>query len=198
MTVFPQNCDGRAVVFDLEFTAWEGSMAHRWSRPGEFAELVQIGAVRVDARSFVAEAEMNVLVRPRLNSVLSDYLVELTGITNNELAARGVDFATAYCQFLAFAGGGVTLAFGTDNLIFEDNIRLYGLGGFASPPPFINLRPWFNGNGVATTRLHSCDVGPVLGVPFEGRRHNALADTRSLAAAIKVLLERGANNPLLP
>jgi len=172
-------------------------MANRWSRPGEFTELVQIGAVRVDAENFAVEAEMDILVRPRINATLSDYLVNLTGITNEEVGARGVDFAEAYRAFLDFADGCVTLAFGTDNLIFEDNIRLYGLGGFAPPPHFINLRPWFNANGIATSRLHSCDIGPTLGVPFEGRQHNALADTKSLVAGIRVLLARGAKNPSL-
>jgi len=195
--VFPQIRDGRAVVYDLEFTAWEGSMANRWSRPGEFTELVQIGAVRVDVQSFDIEAELDVMVKPRLNPVLSDYLVGLTGIANEEIAARGVDFVDAYRAFLDFAEGRATLAFGTDNLIFEDNLRLYGLSGFPTPPPFINLRPWFNANGIATAKLHSCDVGPTLGVAFEGRRHNALADTKSLVAGIRVLLERGAKNPLL-
>ena len=93
MPTFPQL---RAVIFDLEFTAWEGSVAHRWSRPGEFTELVQIGALLVDARSFAVVREMDLLVKPRLNPVLSEYLVKLTGITNAELAARGVDFADAY------------------------------------------------------------------------------------------------------
>jgi len=197
MTVFPQIRDGRAVVYDLEFTAWEGSMANRWSRPGEFTELVQIGAVRVDVQSFDIEAELDVMVKPRLNPVLSDYLVGLTGIANEEIAARGVDFVDAYRAFLDFAEGRATLAFGTDNLIFEDNLRLYGLSGFPTPPPFINLRPWFNAYGIATAKLHSCDVGPALGVAFAGRRHNALADTKSLVAGIRVLLERGAKNPLL-
>jgi len=197
MMDFPQVRDAKAVVYDLEFTAWEGSMANRWSRPGEFTELVQIGAIRVGARSFAIEAELDVLVKPRLNPALSDYLVDLTGITNEEIAARGVDFIDAYRQFLSFADGCTTLAFGTDNLIFEDNLRLYGLSGFPAPPPFINLRPWFNANGIATAKLHSCDVGPTLGVAFEGRQHNALADTKSLIAGIRVLLERGAKNPLL-
>ena len=40
-----------AIVYDLEFTAWEGSMSHRWLLPGEFKEVVQIGAVKVDADS---------------------------------------------------------------------------------------------------------------------------------------------------
>jgi inhibitor of KinA sporulation pathway (predicted exonuclease) len=197
MTVFPQIRD-KAVVFDLEFTAWEGSMAHRWSRPGEFAELVQIGAVRVDAGNFAIEAELDVLVKPRINAVLSDYLTALTGITNDDIAARAVDFAQAYDAFLAFADGCTTMAFGTDNLVFVDNIRLYGLGGVPAPPPFINLRPWFNANGLPTAKLHSCDVGPALGVAFQGRRHNALADSKSLVAGIRVLLGRGAKNPLPP
>jgi len=78
MTGFPQIRD-HAIVFDLEFTAWQGSVAHRWSRPGEFTELVQIGAVKVDVASLNVVDEITVLVRPRINPVLSDYLVELTG-----------------------------------------------------------------------------------------------------------------------
>jgi inhibitor of KinA sporulation pathway (predicted exonuclease) len=198
MTGFPQKTARSALVYDLEFTAWEGSMANRWLRPGEFTELVQIGAVRVNAETFAVEAEMDVLVRPRINPVLSDYFTKLTGITNDDVAMHGIDFADAYRAFLEFAGSCTTMAFGTDNLIFEDNIRLYGLRRVGALPPFINLRPWFNANGIATAKLHSCDVGPALGIAFEGRQHNALADTHSLVAGINVLLERGAKSPLLP
>jgi inhibitor of KinA sporulation pathway (predicted exonuclease) len=196
MTGFPQICD-HAIVFDLEFTAWDGSMAARWSRPGEFTEIVQIGAVKVDARSFAIVAEMDVLVRPRLNPVLSDYFVGLTGITNTELAARGVDFAPAYDAFLAFSAGTVATAFGTDDRVFAANARLYGVAPPRPFPRYVNLRPWFNDNGVATRTLHSCDVGPLLGTPFEGRQHNALADSHSLLAGIRTLVGRGAPNPFL-
>ena len=41
-------------VFDLEYTAWECSMARSWLTPGEFREVVQIGAVKLDADSFTA------------------------------------------------------------------------------------------------------------------------------------------------
>jgi inhibitor of KinA sporulation pathway (predicted exonuclease) len=196
MRTFPQIRQG--IVFDLEFTAWEGSMAHRWSRPGEFAELVQVGAVKLDADSLAVVDTLDVLVRPRVNPRLSEYFTALTGIANADLAARGVDFADAYEAFLAFADGAVTLAFGTDNLVFADNIRLYGLGDMTPFPPFANLRPWFNANGIETARLHSCDVGPLLGTPFEGRPHNALADSLSLVAGIRTLVARGAANPIKP
>jgi len=195
MTASPQIRG--AVVFDLEFTAWEGSMEHRWLRPGEFAEIVQIGAVRIDPATFAVTDRFDALVRPRLNPVLSGYFEALTGITNAELGVRGVDFAHAYDAFVAFAGNAVTAAFGTDNLVVEDNIRLYGLKDAAPFPRFVNLRPWFNANGVSTKHLHSCDVGPLLGTPFEGRKHNALDDSRSLVAGIRALVARGAPNPLL-
>jgi DNA polymerase III epsilon subunit-like protein len=60
-------------VFDLEYTAWECSMARHWLTPGEFKEVVQIGAVKLDADSFVVQGEFEMLVRPRINSVLSPY-----------------------------------------------------------------------------------------------------------------------------
>jgi inhibitor of KinA sporulation pathway (predicted exonuclease) len=195
MPAFPQL---RAVIFDLEFTAWEGSVAHRWSRPGEFTELVQIGALKVDAGSFAVESELDVVVRPRFNPVLSGYLVKLTGITNEELATRGVDFAHAYSQFLHFADGAVIAAFGRDDLIFDFNLALYGMRGAPPLPRYVNIVPWLIENGVDPKGKNACDVGPLAGVAFEGQKHNALADSRSVLAGIKALVARGARNPLLP
>src|ERR1700744_5901689 len=88
-------------VFDLEFTAWECSMASHWLRPGEFKEVVQIGAVKLDGASFEIIDEFDVLVQPRINGRLSGYFETLTGITNPQLRERGVDFAQAYIRFLA-------------------------------------------------------------------------------------------------
>ncbi len=195
MPTFPQL---RAVIFDLEFTAWEGSVAHRWSRPGEFTELVQVGALKVDAASFEVEGELDVLVRPRLNPVLSEYLVKLTGISNEELASRGVDFADAYDRFIRFADGAVIAAFGRDDLIFEFNLALYGMRGAPPLPRYINVVPWLIENGIDPKGRNACDVGPLAGVAFEGQKHNALADSRSVLSGIKALVARGARNPLLP
>lgn len=194
MPAFPQI---RAVVFDLEFTAWEGSMANRWSRPGEFTELVQIGAVRLDARTFAVEAELDVLVRPRLNPVLSGYFIALTGITNEEMAARGMDFCDAYRAFLDFCGDASIFAFGRDDLIFESNIRLYGLKGLPPLPRYTNIVPWLIENGIDPKGRNACDVGPLAGVPFVGHKHNAMADARSVASGLEALVARGARNPLL-
>lgn len=38
-------------VFDLQYTAWECAMARRRLVPGEFRDVVQIGAMKQDADS---------------------------------------------------------------------------------------------------------------------------------------------------
>lgn len=194
MTNYPQKA---ATIFDLEFTAWEGSLKRRWLGPGEFTELVQIGAVKLDPVTFEPLGEFEILVKPRLNAVLSDYLVGLTGITNEEMAARGVDFLDAYRRFVDFVHGGRMIAFGRDDLIFEGNMRLYGIKDAPPMPAYTNVIPWLVKQGFDLYGKHACDVGPLAGVAFEGHLHNALDDARSVAAGIKALVERGAPNILL-
>src|SRR5579885_3033881 len=177
-----------AVVFDLEFTSWEGSLQRRWLGPGEFKELVQIGAVRLNAATLEEEASLDVLVKPRLNATLSDYFQTLTGITNSEVAARGVDFLAAYGRFVEFAGEAPVFAFGRDDLVFTENMRLYGIGDAPPLPPYRNIVPWLADHGMNTARMHACDVGPRAGVAFAGRRHNALDDARSVASGIRALV----------
>src|ERR1700689_2335462 len=101
MTVLRTPSDAALTVFDLEFTAWECSMASHWLKPGELKEVVQIGAVQLD-RDFRILDELEILVRPRINPTLSDYFENLTGIGNALLAMKGVDFGDAYCRFVSF------------------------------------------------------------------------------------------------
>ncbi|MBS0472627.1 MAG: exonuclease domain-containing protein [Proteobacteria bacterium] len=180
-----------AVIFDLEFTAWDGSMRHRWLRPGEFREIVQIGAVRVDPETLEVTDRFDILVKPRVNPAISLYLEKLTGIASADVAARGRDLVEAYDAFRAFVGGGACAAFGRDDLIFAENARLYG-ERFQPLERFHDLRPWFDANGFDTRGVHSCEVEPRLGVAFEGHTHTGLADSLSVAAGMKVLVARGA------
>lgn len=184
-----------AIVFDLEFTSWAGALQGRWLAPGQFKEIVQIGAVRLDAGSLDELAAFNFLVRPRFNPELSDYLVQLTGITNARLAAEGVDFVPAYRAFLDFCADGQVCAFGRDDLVIAENLLLYGLSAEQPLRHYFNIAEWLRANGIETRGRHACDVGPLCGVEFAGQRHDALADARSVAAGIQALVRRGAENP---
>lgn len=182
------------MVYDLEFTAWDGSMARRWLAPGEFKEVIQIGAVKV-APDFSPLERFECLIRPRLNPVLSPYIEKLTGVTNAAIAERGVDFADGYEQFVAFAGGRPLIAFGRDDLVLRDNLRLYGLRDVSALPPVVDIRRWLIAHGIDVKGMHACDVGPKAGVPFDGHTHDGLADALSVAAGIRALMARGAACP---
>lgn len=186
-----------ATVFDLEFTAWEGSQQRRWSLPGERTEVVQIGAVKLDAESLLVVDSFDMLVQPRLNPVLSDYLIALTGITNEELKSRGVDFITAYRAFVEFVGDDVIWAFGRDDSIFAENIKMYGWQKTLTVPPYRNVIPWFAEHGVDLKGKHACDVAEAAGAQFEGQPHNALADAGGVARGMIAMIARGVPNPFL-
>ena len=185
-----------AVVFDLEFTAWPGSMESRWGREGEHTEVVQIGAVKLDAETLNVTDEFECLVRPRVNPHLSPYLIELTGITNEMIERRSVDFITAYRGFLDFVESWATWAFGRDDQIFAYNLKLYAWD-VLPVPAYTNAIPWFAAHGVDLRGKHACDVPEAAGAIFDGRKHDALADARGVAAGIKAVVARGAPNPFL-
>jgi inhibitor of KinA sporulation pathway (predicted exonuclease) len=187
-----------AVIFDLEFTAWEGSLESRWTRPGELTEVVQIGAVKIDAENLKEVDSFDMLVQPRVNPVLSDYFAALTGITNEAIAQRGVDFVIAYRAFLDFVGEAPIFAHGRDDLIFAGNLKLYGWERAFLTPAYTNAVHWFTAQGIDLKGKRACDVAEAAGAVFEGQRHNALADARGVAAGFRALIGKGAPNPFLP
>ena len=182
-------------VFDLEYTAWDCSMARHWLEPGQFREVVQIGAVKLDGRDLKVLDEFDLLVKPRINPVLSPYFEQLTGIGNDQVAAQGVDFAEAYGGFAAFAGEGPICAFGHDEWVLEENLRLYGITDYRRLPRFADLRSWFAACNIDPRGRHSCDIAPALGLCVPGRAHNALHDARALAAGVGEMVRRGAVRP---
>mmetsp|Transcript_121661 Transcript_121661/g.344160 ORF Transcript_121661/g.344160 Transcript_121661/m.344160 type:complete len:263 (-) Transcript_121661:36-824(-) len=93
------------VVYDLEWTTWDGALQRLWSGEGEDLEVVQIGAVKLDARDGLNEiATFSTLVRPALVPQLSEYFTKLTGITQTAIESSGVEFPQAFQDFMDFVG----------------------------------------------------------------------------------------------
>lgn len=170
-------------------------MAGRWLAPGEFKEIIQIGAVRLNSSTLKEEAALNLIVRPRINGIISEYLTQLTGITNDRLMAEGIDFAVAYQRFLKFCGLGSLCAFGRDDLVLLENLRLYGLKPDRPLPPYVNAVDILRRYGIDPAGKHACHVGPLCGAAFHGHEHDALDDARSVAAGLRALLDRNDANP---
>ena len=180
------------VVFDAEYTSWEGSVARGWSGPGEDMEVVEIGAVKLDGRRMLAELDcFQVLVRPRVNPVLSDHFVTLTGIRQADVEADGIELAEeAVAAFAEFLGEetGAALSHGGDHAAIEANCRLVGIPCPLPVDRFGDVRP------AIAEAMHrrpgsvmASDLAALFGFPPPGRAHRALADARCVAEALRML-----------
>lgn len=170
------------VVYDLEYTTWPGARERQWNGPGEHREVVQIGAVILDA-GFRERAALEILVRPRRNPQLSDYFTRLTGITQTRLDAEGIDADLALDRFLDFAGTDMPLVSnGLDAVVLAENCQLLGrLDCFSSRA--VDVHPLLRSVS-GRDDFYSCDLPAVFGLPHVGGAHTALADARCVAAAL--------------
>lgn len=189
---FPEQ--GTVVVFDLEITAWEGSLARGWSGPDEFMEVVQIGAVKIDAAMPMTElASFEVLVKPEKNPVLSDYFIELTGITNANLSRHALPFREAMIRFADFVGdAGLVVSNGNDWCDLVQNADWADIAWPFEDNLFVNIRPRLaEALGLEERLTVSSTMPQHLGHTAMPGAHTGLGDARAIAFTVRDLRTQG-------
>lgn len=183
------------VIFDTEFTAWQGSHLRGWSESWEFRELIQIAAVKIsiDAKGVEILSTFNELVKPSRNPRLSDYIVDLTGISQSMVDDLGVDFPSALEQFYQFCHQGELrcLAWGNDPNILRENCQLNDIIMPEFSGGFTDLKKRATELLLDGAELSSGELAMHFQLPLSGHQHNALYDVRSLAGALQYWLASG-------
>ena len=179
--------------FDLEYTSWEGAKARNWAGEGEHREVIEIGAALVaDPMTRCVLSTSSTYVKPAINPVLSDYIMRLTGVRQDQVE-HGESFPEALDRLMAFLGFTIVWAYGLADIdVLVENCGLNGLDPFRLGHLAVRgVAPAFAAAGVDLATASTCDLAGRFGVPLGGRAHSALADAQSLAAASFVLIERG-------
>ncbi|MBM3545750.1 MAG: exonuclease domain-containing protein [Alphaproteobacteria bacterium] len=185
------------VVFDLELTAWPGSAERNWSAPGEHPEIIQIGAVRLD-ENLDEVAAVDLAVKPRLNPILSDYIKDLTGITQERIDGEGIDLGDALARLAALADGAHALCCnGGDAQWIDRNVTLAGIANPLAGALFVNVSPHFRRATGRGTHVVSSSLPEVFGFSDTGRAHDGLADARAIAEALRRTLPRKSPSTLI-
>jgi len=182
------------ILFDFEYTAWEGSKARNWSEPWEHREIIQVAAVRIAVNESVTEHEsFECLVKPKQNPVLSPYIVQLTGIQQIEIDLCGLYFPQAFSSFFAFCHQGKIplFCYGDDPSVLLENFALNAIECPAFPAGVHDIRLVFEQAGIDTRPYTSGTIHRAVGVDFPHAAHNALNDVRSLAVTIQHLMQLG-------
>jgi len=194
---------GVLVLWDTEYTTWEGAHQRRWRGPGEAREVVQIAAIKVNASDGYRElASFSALVKPVKNPQLSAYFTALTKITQQEVDKGGRSFDAALSAFAQFAEGGTLPAWGygtSDAAVVEETARVQGVA-YSRESRFAggglhNLRPILQRCGLEPHKWTSGSIHRALGIDLgKDHVHNALFDVRSLRATLAELQKRKAKD----
>lgn len=183
------------IIFDTEFTAWQGSQERNWSEPWEFREVIQIAAVKVKVGENGIEVlgSFNELLTPIRNPLLSEYIVDLTGISQEMVDEFGIDFTSALKQFHDFCERGqiTCFAWGSDPAVLEENCFLNDINMPEFSAGFVDLRQLAKKLELSGANLSSGELSNHLKMDVSGHQHNALHDVRSMAAALDKWIASG-------
>lgn len=181
---------GKIVIFDTECTTWEGAVQRNWSGPGEYRELIQLGAALVETNCFTELSSLKMLVRPRFNDVLSQYCLDLTGINQKELD-KGIDFPACLRVFSMWCREYELYSFDKaadrifDQEVLIENCDLYGLAFPFEPERFCNINEVFTRHGISIQQ--SGMASAAFGVEPKLSSHDALNDVRGLIEGLRLL-----------
>lgn len=108
------------IIFDTEYTTWKGCQENGWHGKQK-KEIVQISALKISDKLEVLK-EFNQLCKPSINPILSDYFVQLTHITNEQVQKNGIPFPDVFKNFKKFVGHDICLshAWGKNKLYYAD------------------------------------------------------------------------------
>ena len=112
------------VIYDLEYTTWPGALKRGWSGKNEYKEITWVAAIVTDVESLEEIDSFSCIMKPNINPVLSDYFVELTGLTNERLTREGVSFFQGIQAFHHFVNSRPMLCHGWDTVSMLENLKL--------------------------------------------------------------------------
>ena len=179
----------RFTIYDLEFTAWEGSQARAWSGPGEHREVIQIGALVIETANGCTELRsLRLHVRPQINPVLSDYIVQLTGVRQQTIDEEGIPFPQAMELLNEFVDSDRPLVCcGLDADVLSENCAIHGIGNAFDVRDLVNIRPRIAAAYcISENAIVSSELPQLLGSPSAGQAHDALEDCRAIAHFLRV------------
>ena len=183
------------IIFDTEYTSWEGSEKRNWSLPNEHMEIVQIAGYKVQKKNNNYEIidSIDIYIIPKINSKLSKYFIKLTNISNEHLLKHGISFEKGINRFSKFINNLNCYSYGNDFTIFEENFNLYNIKNkFLNKNNFYDIKIFFDRYGINTNNYSSGSIYNSVGLNVDNVNiHNALFDSYSILITINHLISKG-------
>jgi len=175
------NTPDQYLVVDLEATCTDDD-----SFPRDQMEIIEIGAVLLDGRSFAQVAELQTFVRPTRHPRLTDFCTRLTTITQAQVDAAP-RFPQAIAELREFLRGRPGALFcswgGYDKTQLERDARRHAvalpLGG-----RHLNLKEGFSRRLGESRQYGTGQALRRVGLRASGTHHRAIDDARNIALLV--------------
>jgi len=176
----------RIIILDTEYTSRAWAMERNFSGLNEFPEIIQIAAILVDTKTFEELDHFIAFVKPQHNPILSDYIKDLTHITQEQVDAAE-DFITVLKKFKNRAGDVDTYSFGNDGIVIAQNCWLNKTIFDFRVSMFQDAREIFWAAGIPAEEYTSGTIQKYFNIENSGSEHDALDDSRNILRAMKKL-----------
>jgi inhibitor of KinA sporulation pathway (predicted exonuclease) len=170
------------LIVDVEATCSNDGVV-----PRHEMEIIEIGAVMQNAKTFEVESEFQSFVRPVRHPQLTVFCTELTGITESQLidAPR---FEVALQALQSWMGKFTNLLFCSwgdyDRSQFLQDCDYHRLP-YPFPPEHLNIKAEFSRTLNLKKKLGITEALRKLGLQFEGSHHRGLDDARNMSRVVR-------------
>lgn len=167
------------VVMDTEQVCWEDSLSTRAQGKGPVREVIQLAAITVDTTTFKEISSFEVMVKPVFYPELSQFCIELTGITQERVDREGKAFADAYTGWVNYVAGQSVMVYRADEDVMRENLAMHKDNRLV--PEYFKCRAMLEACGINMEGINSGKIAKSFGSEKFYREHDALADVRSMA-----------------
>jgi len=170
------------LIIDLEATCSDNGIV-----PRDEMEIIEIGAVLQSARTFEIESEFQTFVRPVRNPNLTKFCMELTGITQSDVAGAP-SFQEAIedlKEWMDPFGDTLFCSWGDyDRKQFLQDCEYHRIA-YPFHSEHLNLKARFSESNGGTKKLGITGALRNLNMNFEGSHHRGLDDARNIARIVR-------------
>jgi inhibitor of KinA sporulation pathway (predicted exonuclease) len=175
----------KVLIVDVESTCWEGKPP-----PGAISEIIEIGLCVFDMATQQPESKRSIFVRPT-QSTISPFCTQLTSITPEMVAERGIYFgeACAILQAEYASQNRLWLSWGNyDRTMFTNQCAARGV-----PYPFsdrhCNLKVLFGDTRLGGRKAGMAGALKILNIPLEGTHHRGDDDAWNIGRILAWMLQ---------
>ena len=166
------------LVVDLEATCCDDE-----SIPSQEQEIIEIGAVIIDLKTFENRGEFQTYIKPVRHPILTPFCQQLTKI-EQELVEPAPSFKEAWGLFEDWRlnySPSIFCSWGAfDRQLLKQDCRFQGLT-YPFGKRYLNLRTWLRKKHKIEAKLSLSWALEIAGLSREGQPHSGLDDARNLA-----------------